>query len=95
MAKAKIGMNDVRLVAADMIGKLYDAKSIRQLQLLDMQVRRSLEELGKRTNGDRLMILCKELDIEMDGVKCPRTAAAILNGIREIVTRDEELDESE
>ena len=32
-----------------------------------------------------LMTLCRELDMEMDGVKCPKAAAAILNAIRRIV----------
>ncbi len=32
-----------------------------------------------------LMTLCRELDTDMDGVRCPGTAAAILNAIRRIV----------
>ena len=31
----------------------------------------------------RIVRLCRELDIEIDGVRVPATAAAILNGIRE------------
>ena len=33
----------------------------------------------------RLLVLCRELDVEMDGVECPASAAAILNAIRGIV----------
>jgi len=33
----------------------------------------------------RLLRLCRELDMEMDGVACPASAAAILNAIRGIV----------
>jgi hypothetical protein len=40
-----------------------------------------------------LYTLCKELDIEMDGVKCPATAAAILNAIRSEIERIESEDE--
>ena len=36
-------------------------------------------------NGMRLMHLCNELDMEMDGVRCPASASAILNAIRAIV----------
>lgn len=82
--------NDVRCVASDCICKLYDAGSIEQLRLLEMQVDRSLEELDqplKEGRGGKLFRLCLELDAEMDGVKCPATAAAILNGIRGIVGR--------
>ena len=32
-----------------------------------------------------LFVLCQELDMEMDGVKVPKSAAAILNAIRRIV----------
>jgi hypothetical protein len=37
----------------------------------------------------RLLRLCAELDMEMDGVKCPRTAAAILAALRGIVSEYE------
>ena len=33
----------------------------------------------------RLVALCRELDMEMDGVKCPAAAAAILNAIRGVL----------
>lgn len=35
---------------------------------------------------ERFLILCTELDMEMDGVRCPASAAAILNALRSIVT---------
>lgn len=35
---------------------------------------------------EKLLGLCTELDVEMDGVRCPATAAAILNGLRSIVS---------
>ena len=38
---------------------------------------------------ERLFILCRELDMEMDGVRVPATAAAILNAIRSIITERE------
>ena len=38
------------------------------------------------TNAEKLIRLCRELDIEMDGVACPGSAAAILNAIRSIVS---------
>ena len=41
-----------------------------------------------------LYALCKELDVEMDGVKCPATAAAILNAIRSKI-KEIENDEDE
>lgn len=34
---------------------------------------------------NRLRALCQELDIEMDGVAVPASAAAILNAIRSVV----------
>lgn len=38
------------------------------------------------TVHERLVYLCRELDIEMDGVSpIPETAAAILNGIRRVL----------
>lgn len=33
----------------------------------------------------RLVELCRELDVELDGVKVPETAAAILNTIRAVL----------
>lgn len=39
----------------------------------------------KSTNRSRmkyLVTLCRMLDVEMDGVECPATAASILNAIR-------------
>lgn len=35
----------------------------------------------------RLQRLCFELDVEMDGVQIPKSAAAILNAIREVLGR--------
>lgn len=40
------------------------------------------------SESSELFKLCKLLDIEMDGVKCPASAAAILNAIRRIVTQE-------
>jgi hypothetical protein len=34
----------------------------------------------------RLVNLCRELDMEMDGVACPRTAAAVFNAIRSVLS---------
>jgi hypothetical protein len=36
---------------------------------------------------ERLIRLCIELDVEMDGVRVPATAAAILNAIRSILDK--------
>ena len=36
-------------------------------------------------NRIRLERLCRELDVEMDGVQVPQAAAAILNGIRGVI----------
>jgi hypothetical protein len=33
----------------------------------------------------RLVLLCRELDVEMDGVQCPGAAAAILNTLRKVI----------
>lgn len=43
----------------------------------------------KRTPHQRLESLCRELDMEMDGVRVPQTAAAILNGIRSVLSEIE------
>lgn len=47
--------------------------------------RTMLHDLNQR---ERLFRLCVELDIEMDGVRVPASAAAILNAIRGIVTEE-------
>lgn len=47
----------------------------------------------KRTPQERIIALCRMLDIEMDGVQCPASASAILNGIRSALGEiDYELD---
>lgn len=38
-----------------------------------------------RTPEQKLVGLCRELDAEMDGVRVPWTAAAILGGIRAVL----------
>ena len=44
--------NEMRLLAAEIIRQLYEAKQRRQLELLELQVKRSLEELNtKVTHG--------------------------------------------
>lgn len=40
--------NQLRLIAAEIIHKLYDAGEITQLELLEMQAKRSVEEIKKR-----------------------------------------------
>lgn len=42
---------------------------------------------------EQLLRLARELDIEMDGVRCPGSAAAILNGNREIIRLIDGLEE--
>lgn len=44
---------------------------------------RTLDESGKKR--EELETLIRELDIEMDGVRCPASAAAILNRLRRLV----------
>lgn len=39
--------NEMRLIAAEIIRQLYEAKQRGQLELLEMQVKRSLEELTR------------------------------------------------
>ena len=39
-----------------------------------------------KTPCERLVSLCRELDMKMDGVACPAAAAACLNGIRFILS---------
>ena len=38
---------------------------------------------------ERLIKLCGELAIEMDGVRCPGTAAAIINTMRRVAEENE------
>lgn len=45
-----------------------------------------LSHKRKRELADRLFNLCRELDMELDGVNMPATAAAIMNAIRGLVT---------
>lgn len=42
-----------------------------------------------------LELMARELDVEMDGVKCPASAAAILNTIRDIIREIDIIDEEE
>jgi len=37
--------------------------------------------------AQRLIALCRELDEELDGVLVPASAAAVLNGIRDLLER--------
>lgn len=46
-------------------------------------------ELLARQEETKLFRMCRELDMEMDGVACPASAAACLNAIRQIVTEDD------
>jgi hypothetical protein len=46
----------------------------------------------KRSIEMRLLSLCRELDAEMDGVRVPASAAAILNGIRSVLSDAESAD---
>ncbi len=61
------------------------------------KVRRSLRKskavIRKRPKTlprDRLVLLCRELDMQMDGVAVPASAAAILNAIRSLLSDIEE-----
>lgn len=40
------------------------------------------EQPTNRSRMKNLVTLCRMLDVEMDGVECPKAAAAILNAIR-------------
>lgn len=42
-----------------------------------------------RNAAERLIILFRELDMEMDGVRVPASAAAVLNGIRAVLNEIE------
>ena len=44
---------------------------------------------------ESLLVLCGELNDESDGVKVPRSMAAVLNGIRAILEKIDELDGEE
>jgi len=57
--------------------------------LSDLEVKVWEFELGV-TSYARLVGLCRELDIELDGVNVPGSAAAILNAIRKILRDLEE-----
>ena len=39
--------------------------------------------------------MARELDVEMDGVKCPASAASILNTMRSIINEIDIIDEEE
>ena len=59
-----------------------------------MKKKRSTQTPQTRSDYlEQLLRLARELDIEMDGVRCPRSAAAILNGHREIIRLIDSLDE--
>lgn len=48
--------------------------------------KKSTTQKQKLSNHEKLEGLCRELDVEMDGVSpIPATAAAILNGIRRVL----------
>ncbi len=47
---------------------------------------RASDEENKK-DVERLIRLCIELDAEMDGVRVPATAAAVLNGIRSVLQK--------
>lgn len=47
---------------------------------------------AKRPQSE-LIRLCKELDIELDGVRMPAMAAAIVNGIRRVLDEIEDAEE--
>lgn len=42
-----------------------------------------------------LELMARELDVEMDGVKCPASAASILNTMRNIIREIDIIDEEE
>jgi hypothetical protein len=44
--------NQLRLIAAEIIHKLYDTGDVTQLELLEMQAKRSIEEIKKRSEGN-------------------------------------------
>ena len=52
---------------------------------LKSQTKKQAEE--NRKDVERLIRLCIELDMEMDGVRVPASAAAILNAIRGILNK--------
>ena len=82
--------NELRLVAADVIHRLWKARNVSQLNLLKMQCDSSIGALrGGPAPKERLFALCRELDIEMDGVRCPASAAAILIAIRSVIRKAE------
>jgi len=49
--------------------------------------KRNSDAEENKKDVEQLIRLCVELDMEMDGVAVPATAAAILNGIRRILNK--------
>ena len=66
---------------ADLDGARYQAEHVKAGggRILALCKEADLEKLVP------LLTLCRELDVEMDGVKCPKSAAAILNRIRSLI----------
>lgn len=65
-----------------------EIRKIEEARACAESMRAWLERIGKqetRIASARLFGLCRELDIEMDGVNIPSSAAAILNAIRSTV----------
>lgn len=58
-------------------------KRFRSLSKCDFDNGAVRDEIDAALNErEWLLRMCYELDIEMDGVRCPASAAAILNGLR-------------
>ena len=63
-------------------------KKFNKLKISEFSNGAVLEEIAAALKErERFLNLCTELDVEMDGVRCPASAAAILNALRGIVTK--------
>jgi hypothetical protein len=60
-----------------------------ELQKLRQEVA-TLRVVVETLQSDRLRALCVELDMEMDGVKVPHSAAAVLNAIHRVLAEEDD-----
>ena len=67
------------------MGRKAKQKSNESLQRAFDTLSKVKAPVRRKTPYERLASLCRELDVEMDGVNCPASAAACLMGIREVL----------
>ena len=91
-AVIEIAVKDSPEAAVDMVGEYFEEAGVddRDTRLfLDIWWNQRRLSAGPKHLSQhaelepKLVTLCRELDVEMDGVKVPASAAAILNAIRE------------